>query len=89
MNRAADGAAYTINPGDAQIKAKVEENNIGAAKDMLNVAVNERIGLSEIRELSVQASNTVTIPDADGQVFRRRSRQYKRGISGYCKTDKL
>ena len=72
VNRAADGAAELaiIQKQETQTRSyKVGENNIGAAKDMLNVADGAMSGITDylqkIRELGVRASNTVTITDAE------------------------
>ena len=74
VNRAADGAAELaiIQKQETQTRSyKVGENNIGAAKDMLNVADGAMSGITDylqkIRELGVRASNTVTITDAETQ----------------------
>ena len=57
------------------------ENNIGAAKDMLNVADGAMSGITDylqkIRELGVRASNTVTITDAERTSIQAQIEQYK------------
>lgn len=89
VNRAADGAAELaiIQKQETQTRSyKVGENNIGAAKDMLNVADGAMSGIADylqkIRELGVRASNTATITDAERtrQVFRRRSSSISRAF---------
>lgn len=72
VNRAADGAAELaiIQKQETQTRSyKAGENNIGAAKDMLNVADGAMSGITDylqkIRELGVRASNTATITDAE------------------------
>ncbi|MCI5873034.1 MAG: flagellin [Clostridiales bacterium] len=88
IQSAADGAAELsiIQKEDAQIRGqKAGENNIGAAKDMLNVAEGAMAGIADylqrIRELGVQASNTATMTDADRASIQAEVEQLKQGIS--------
>lgn len=88
INSAADGAAElsVIQKEEAQTRGyKAGENNIGAAKDMLNVAEGAMSGITDylqrIRELSVQASNTATMTDADRASIQDEVEQLKQGIS--------
>jgi len=88
IQSAADGAAELsiIQKEDAQIRGqKAGENNIGSAKDMLNVADGAMSGIADylqrIRELGVQASNTATITDADRANIQAEVEQLKQGIS--------
>lgn len=88
INSAADGAAELsiIQKEEAQTRGyKTGENNIGAAKDMLNVAEGAMSGIADylqrIRELSVQASNTATMTDADRASIQDEVEQLKQGIS--------
>lgn len=88
INSAADGAAELsiIQKEDAQIRGqKAGENNIGSAKDMLNVADGAMSGIADylqrIRELAVQASNTATTTDADRAGIQKEVEQLKQGIS--------
>ena len=92
VNRAADGAAELaiIQKQETQTRSyKVGENNIGAAKDMLNVADGAMSGITDylqkIRELGVRASNTVTITDAERTSIQAQIEQYKQGISDIAK----
>ena len=92
VNRAADGAAELaiIQKQETQTRSyKVGENNIGAAKDMLNVADGAMSGITDylqkIRELGVRASNTVTITDAERTSIQAQIEQYKQGISDIVK----
>lgn len=88
VQSAADGAAELsiIQKEDAQIRGqKAGENNIGAAKDMLNVADGAMSGIADylqrIRELAVQASNTATVTDSDRANIQKEVEQLKMGIS--------
>ena len=88
VNRAADGAAELaiIQKQETQTRSyKAGENNIGAAKDMLNVADGAMSGITDylqkIRELGVRASNTATITDAERTSIQAQIEQYKQGIS--------
>ena len=92
VNRAADGAAELaiIQKQETQTRSyKVGENNIGAAKDMLNVADGAMSGITDylqkIRELGVRESNTVTITDAERTSIQAQIEQYKQGISDIAK----
>ena len=92
VNRAADGAAELaiIQKQETQTRSyKVGENNIGAAKDMLNVADGAMSGITDylqkIRELGVRASNTATITDAERTSIQAQIEQYKQGISDIAK----
>ena len=92
VNRAADGAAELaiIQKQEAQTRSyKAGENNIGAAKDMLNVADGAMSGITDylqkIRELGVRASNTATITDAERTSIQAQIEQYKQGISDIAK----
>ena len=92
VNRAADGAAELaiIQKQETQTRSyKVGENNIGAAKDMLNVADGAMSGIADylqkIRELGVRASNTATITDAERTSIQAQIEQYKQGISDIAK----
>lgn len=85
---AADGAAELsiIQKEDAQIRGqKAGENNIGSAKDMLNVADAAMAGITDylqrIRELAVQASNTAVVTDSDRENIQKEVDQLKKGIS--------
>ena len=87
VNRAADGAAELaiIQKQETQTRSyKVGENNIGVAKDMLNVADGAMSGITDylqkIRELGVRASNTATITDAERTSIRRRSSSISRAF---------
>ena len=84
---AVDGAAELaiIEKQDAQIRGyKAGENNIGAAKDMLNIADGGMAGITDylqkIRELGVQASNTAVMTDSDRAAIQKQIDQYKKGI---------
>ncbi len=84
----ADGAAELsiIEKEEAQVKGyKAGENNIGSAKDMLNVADGAMSGIADylerIRELAVQASNTAVMTDEDRANIQKEIEQLKRGIS--------
>lgn len=88
IQSAADGAAELsiIQKEDAQIRGqKAGENNIGSAKDLLNVADGAMSGIADylqrIRELGVQASNTATMTDADCANIQAEIEQLKQGIS--------
>lgn len=88
IQSAADGAAELsiIQKEDAQIRGqKAGENNIGSAKDMLNVADGAMTGIADylqrIRELGVRASNTATMTDADRASIQAEVEQLKQGIS--------
>ncbi len=88
VQSAADGAAELsiIQKEDAQIRGqKAGENNIGSAKDMLNVADGAMEGITDylqrIRELGVQASNTALMTDADRASIQAEVEQLKQGIS--------
>lgn len=88
INSAADGAAELsiIQKEEAQIRGrKTGENNIGSAKDMLNVADGAMSGaadyLQRIKELAVQASNTATVTDSDRAYIQKEIDQLKQGIS--------
>lgn len=88
INSAADGAAElsVIQKEDAQIRGqKAGENNIGSAKDMLNIADGAMSGivdyLQRIRELAVRASNTATITDAERAGMQKEVEQLKQGIT--------
>lgn len=88
INGAADGAAELsiIQKEDAQIRGqKAGENNIGSAKDMLNVADGAMSGITDylqrIRELAVRASNTATITDAERASMQKEVEQLKQGIT--------
>lgn len=88
IQNAVDGAAELsiIQKEDAQIRGqKAGENNIGSAKDMLNVADGAMAGITDylqrIRELAVQASNTATMTDSDRANIQKEVEQLKRGIS--------
>lgn len=88
INSAADGAAEIsiIQKEDAQIRGqKAGENNIGSAKDMLNVADGAMSGITDylqrIRELAVRASNTATITDAECASMQKEVEQLKQGIT--------
>ena len=92
VNRAADGAAELaiIQKQETQTRSyKVGENNIGVAKDMLNVADGAMSGITDylqkIRELGVRASNTATITDAERTSIQAQIEQYKQGISDIAK----
>ena len=92
VNRAADGAAELaiIQKQETQTRSyKAGENNIGAAKDMLNVADGAMSGITDylqkIRELGVRASNTATITDAERTSIQAQIEQYKQGISDIAK----
>ena len=92
VNRAADGAAELaiIQKQETQTRSyKAGENNIGAAKDMLNVADGAMSGITDylqkIRELGVRASNTATITDAERTSIQTQIEQYKQGISDIAK----
>ena len=83
VNRAADGAAELaiIQKQETQTRSyKVGENNIGVAKDMLNVADGAMSGITDylqkIRELGVRASNTATITDAERTSIQAQIEQY-------------
>lgn len=87
IQSAADGAAELaiIEKQDAQIRGyKAGENNIGAAKDMLNIADGGMAGITDylqkIRELGVQASNTAVMSDSDRAAIQAQIDQYKKGI---------
>lgn len=88
IQNAADGAAELaiIQKEDAQIRGyKAGENNIGAAKDMLNIADGAMEGIADylqrIRELGVQASNTAVVTDGDRANIQKEIDQLKQGIS--------
>lgn len=92
VNRAADGAAELaiIQKQETQTRSyKVGENNIGVAKDMLNVADGAMSGITDylqkIRELGVRASNTATITDAERTSIQAQIERYKQGISDIAK----
>ncbi len=84
----ADGAAELsiIQKEEAQERSyKAGENNIGSAKDMLNVADGAMSGIADylqrIRELGVQASNTAVVTDSDRANIQKEIEQLKQGIS--------
>lgn len=88
IQSAADGAAELaiIQKEDAQVRGyKAGESNIGAAKDMLNVAEGAMAGIADylqrIRELGVQASNTAVMTDNDRANIQQEVEQLKQGIS--------
>jgi flagellin len=88
IQSAADGAAElsVIEKEDAQIRGyQAGENNIGSAKDMLNVADGAMSGITDylqrIRELGVQASNTAVVTDSDRANIQKEIDQLKQGIS--------
>lgn len=88
INSAADGAAELsiIQKENAQIKGqKAGENNIGSAKDMLNVAEGAMSGITDqlqrMRELALQASNTGIMSDSDRANIQKEIDQLKQGIS--------
>lgn len=88
IQSAADGAAELsiIEKEDAQIRGyKAGENNIGAAKDMLNIADGAMSGIADylqrIRELGVQAANTAVVTDSDRANIQKEIDQLKQGIS--------
>jgi len=88
IQSAADGAAElsVIEKEDAQIRGyKAGENNIGAAKDMLNIADGAMSGIADylqrIRELGVQAANTAVVTDSDRANIQKEIDQLKQGIS--------
>lgn len=88
IQSAADGAAElaVIEKEDAQIRGyKAGENNIGAAKDMLNIADGAMSGIADylqrIRELGVQAANTAVVTDSDRANMQKEIDQLKKGIS--------
>lgn len=88
IQSAADGAAELsiIQKEDAQVRGyKAGENNIGAAKDLLNVADGAMSGIADylqrIRELAVQASNTAVMTDSDRAGIQAEVDQLKKGIS--------
>ena len=85
VNRAADGAAELaiIQKQETQTRSyKVGENNIGAAKDMLNVADGAMSGITDylqkIRELGRPIRRRSQM--RSGQVFRRRSSSISRAF---------
>ena len=89
---AADGAAERAisQKQETQTRSyKAGENNIGAAKDMPNVADGAMSGITDylqkIRELGVWASNTATITDAERTSIQTQIEQYKQGISDIAK----
>ena len=84
----ADGAAELtiIEKEDAQIRGyKAGENNIGSARDMLNIADGAMGGITDylqrIRELGVRAANTATVTDAERESMQKEIDQLKQGIS--------
>lgn len=88
IQSAADGAAELsiIQKEDAQTRGyKAGENNIGAGKDLLNVADGAMSGIADylqrIRELAVQASNTAVMTDSDRANIQAEVDQLKKGIS--------
>ena len=88
IQSAADGAAELtiIEKEDAQIRGyKAGENNIGSARDMLNIADGAMGGITDylqrIRELGVRAANTATVTDAERQSMQKEIDQLKQGIS--------
>lgn len=89
IQSAADGAAELaiIQKEDAQVRGyKAGENNIGAAKDMLNIADGAMSGIADylqrMRELGVQASNTAVMTDSDRANIQMEVEQLKQGIAG-------
>lgn len=88
IQNAADGAAELsiIEKEEAQIRGySAGENNIGSAKDMLNIADGAMSGITDylqrIRELAVSASNTATMTDSDREGIQQEIDQLKQGIS--------
>lgn len=88
IQSAADGAAELaiIEKEDAQVRGyKAGENNIGAAKDLLDVADGAMSGIADylqrMRELAVQASNTAVVTDSDRANIQKEVDQLKKGIS--------
>lgn len=88
IQSAADGAAELsiIQKEDAQTRGyKAGENNIGAAKDLLNIADGAMSGIADhlqrIRELALQASNTAVLSDSDRANIQLEVDQLKQGIS--------
>ena len=87
VNRAADGAAELaiIQKQETQTRSyKVGENNIGAAKDMLNVADGAMSGITDYLRRSVNLVFGRPIRRRSqmrsGQVFRRRSSSISRAF---------
>lgn len=88
IQSAADGAAELsiIQKEDAQARGyKAGENNIGAAKDLLNIADGAMAGIADylqrIRELAVQASNTALYSYSDRASIQMEVDQLKQGIA--------
>lgn len=88
IQSASDGAAELtiIEKENAQIRGyKAGENNIGSAKDMLNIADGAMGGITDylqrIRELGVRAANTATVTDAERESMQKEIDQLKQGIS--------
>lgn len=88
IQSAADGAAELsiIQKEDAQVRGyKAGENNIGAAKDLLNIADGAMSGIADylqrIRELALQASNTAIMSYSDRANIQMEVDQLKKGIS--------
>lgn len=88
IQSAADGAAELsiIQKEDSQARGyKAGENNIGAAKDLLNIADGAMSGIADylqrIRELGIQASNTAVVTDSDRANIQKEIDQLKKGIS--------
>lgn len=87
IQSAADGAAELsiIQKEDAQIRGyKAGGNNIGAAKDLINIADGAMSGIADylqrIRELAIQASNTAVVSDFDRANIQLEVDQLKKGI---------
>lgn len=88
INSAADGAAELtiIEKQDAQVRGyKKGSENIGAGKDLLNVADGAMSGIGDylqrMRELAVQASNSAVVSDSDRAKIQSEIDQLKQGIS--------
>lgn len=88
IQSAADGAAELsiIQKEDTQTRGyKAGENNIGAARDLLNIADGAMSGITDylqrIRELGIQAANTAVVTDSDRANIQKEIDQLKKGIS--------
>lgn len=88
IQSAANGAAELsiIQKEDAQIRGyNAGANNIGAAKDMLNISDGAMAGIADylqrIRELGVQASNTAVVTDSDRANIQKEIDHLKQGIT--------
>ena len=85
VNRAADGAAELaiIQKQETQTRSyKAGENNIGAAKDMLNVADGAMSGIIFRRSVNLVFGRPIRRRSQmrSGQVFRRRSSSISRAF---------